>query len=260
MRQDDRAPFVAGLDRARQAAFPADAYVGQESFMTAGEIRQLADQAGIDAGTSVLDLCCGIAGPGRLLVAERGCDYLGVDYSAGALEIAQALGGELRCDFVHAHVPPLPAGHFDVVLLLETLLAFPDKRTLFGAIAGVLPPGGRFAFTAEIGRPLSRPERARMPDADTVHLVEAAEVEAMLREAGLFVSWHDDRTESHLAIASALLESFGRFSADIASVIGSAALADLVAAHQRWCDWMRRGRVRKFAVVAQLSDRPPQAW
>ena len=45
----------------------------------------LAVQAGIGPGVAVLDLCCGIAGPGRFVTRELGCDYLGVDASASAV-------------------------------------------------------------------------------------------------------------------------------------------------------------------------------
>ncbi len=38
---------MTALERARAAAFPAGEYVGQESFMRAGEIRALAHQAGV---------------------------------------------------------------------------------------------------------------------------------------------------------------------------------------------------------------------
>ena len=50
MRQDDRAPFERALQRARMSAYAAGEFVGQESFMTAGEIRALAVQAGIAPG------------------------------------------------------------------------------------------------------------------------------------------------------------------------------------------------------------------
>ena len=63
MRQDDREPFERALRRAREAAFPAGEFAGQESFMTASEIRALAARAGIGPGVSVLDLCCGVGGP-----------------------------------------------------------------------------------------------------------------------------------------------------------------------------------------------------
>src|SRR6266704_1662964 len=98
------------LERARATAYPAGEYVGQESFMRAGEVRTLAHQARIGPGVSVLDLCCGVAGPGRMITAESGCRYLGVDHSASALAAAQELAGNLPCRFEQAHLPPLPKG------------------------------------------------------------------------------------------------------------------------------------------------------
>ena len=175
MRQDERAPFVQALERAREAAFPPGEYVGQESFVTASEIHVLADRAGIRPGVSVLDVCCGVAGPGRLLARERGCSYLGVDSSASAVEIARERASGLPCRFEVAEVPPLPPGTFDVVLLLETMLAFRDKEAVFAAVSAALAPGGRFAFTLEEGEPLSDVERAAMPDADTVWLTPLAD-------------------------------------------------------------------------------------
>src|SRR3954471_12804547 len=149
MRQDDRGPFDRALLRPRQSAYAPGEFVGQESFMTAGELRAFAVQAGIGPGVAVLDLCCGIAGPGRFLARELGCAYLGVDASASAIAIARERAGDLPTRFAVAQIPPLPAGPFDVVLLLETMLAFEDKDALVRAIGATLRPGGRFAFTLE---------------------------------------------------------------------------------------------------------------
>jgi SAM-dependent methyltransferase len=251
VRQDQRAPFSAGLQRAREAAYPAGEYVGQESFMRAAEIRRLARRAAIGPGVSVLDLCCGMAGPGRLIVAELGCRYLGLDCSASAVEIARGLAGNLPCRFEHEEVPPLPAGRFDVVLLLETTLAFPDKRTLLADVVRVLEHGGRFAFTLEEGPPLTASERSQMPDADTVWLIELAEMHMLLREVGLTVTWQEQWSTSHHATATALLKSFRADVGDIARQIGPLALAELTAAHELWSDWLGCGRVRKFALVAE---------
>jgi len=154
--------------------------MGQESFMRAGEVRTLAHQARVGPGVSVLDLCCGVAGPGRMITAESGCHYLGVDYSVSALATAKELAGNLPCRFEQAHLPPLPKGRFEVILLLETMLAFPNKDALMGEVARALEPGGRFAFTVEEGRPLTQRERTRMPGADTVWLIELAELTGML--------------------------------------------------------------------------------
>ena len=77
MKQDERAPFVQALQRARVSAYAPGEFVEQESFMRAAEIRALAVQAGIAPGVSVLDLCCGVAGPGRFITRELGCTLSG---------------------------------------------------------------------------------------------------------------------------------------------------------------------------------------
>ncbi len=251
MRQDQRAPFITGLQQAREAAYPAGEYVGQESFMRAAEIRRLGRRAGIGRGVSVLDLCCGVAGPGRLIVAELGCGYLGLDSSAAAVGIARRLAGDLPCRFEQQEVPPLPDGPFDVVLLLETMLAFPDKGALLAEVARVLAPGGRFACTLEEGPPLTPDERERMPDADTVWLIELAQLTDLLDEAGLTVTWVEQCSAAHHATATALLECYRAVAGEIAGRIGPLALAELIAAHELWSDWLGSGRVRKFALVAE---------
>ena len=251
VRQDARAPFDRALGRARAAAFSPGEYVEQESFMRASEIRALAERAGIGPGVSVLDLCCGVAGPGRLVARELGPRYLGVDASASAVEIAAARARGLPCRFAVAEVPPLPAGAFDVVMLLETMLAFPDKAALVAAVAAAMRPGGRFAFTLEEGRPLTRPERERMPDADTVWLTPLGEMRDLLARAGLAVTWQEDWSRSHRATAEALLDAYAADAPAIAAGIGRRALDDLLAAHRLWSDWLESGRVRKFAFVAE---------
>jgi SAM-dependent methyltransferase len=253
VKQDERAPFVDALQRARVAAYAQGEFVGQESFMGAGEIRALAEDAGIAAGVSVLDLCCGIAGPGRFITEELGCDYLGVDYSAGAIEIARRRADDLPCRFEVARIPPLPPGPFDVVLLLETMLAFPDKESLVEGVARALPVGGRFAFTLEEGLPLTESERARMPDADTVWLTPLEEMHGYLERAGFVVGWQEDCSASHLAMAESLGRAFESDAADISARLGARALEELLAAHRLWSTWLREGRVRKFAFVAEKT-------
>ena len=205
--------------------------------MTADEIRALAVRAGIGPGVSVLDLCCGIAGPGRLLTQELGCDYLGVDASASAIAIARERARDLH--FEVASVPPLPAGSFDVVLLLETMLAFADKDALVREVAAALRPGGRFAFTLEEGAPLTADERVAMPNSHTVWLTPLDELTASLDRAGLTVVWVEDHSRAHRATAAALADAYAARGVD-----------GLVTSHRLWVDWLDAGRVRKLALVA----------
>src|SRR5215218_7966247 len=238
MRQDDRAPFDRALHRARVAAYAPGEFAGQESFMTVGEVRALAKQAGVGPGVAVLDLCCG---------------YLGVDASASAVAIARRRARGLPCRFAIAQVPPLPAGSFDVVVLLETMLAFEDKDALVREVAPTLRPGGRFAFTLEEGAPLTTAERAAMPDADTVWLTPLDDMATSLERAGLDVTWQEDHSRAHRATAQALAGAFAADGGDIAAQIGRRALDELLAAHRLWVEWLDAGRVRTLALVAQRS-------
>jgi SAM-dependent methyltransferase len=253
VRQDERLPFDRALRRAREAAYPPGEFADQESFMRASEIRELAGRARIASGVSVLDLCCGVAGPGRLIARELGCEYLGVDASAGAVEIARERARDLPCRFEVARVPPLPSGPFDGVLLLETMLAFPAKAPLIEAVAGALAPGGRFAFTLEEGAPLTAAEREVMPDADTVWLTPLAELRALLDRTGLAVAWEADWGGRHAAMAGALADAFAADATAIAAEIGRRALDDLLAAHRLWGEWLVSGRVHKIAFVAERT-------
>lgn len=253
MNQDDRARFDRALQRARPLAYPPGEFVGQESFMRASEILALAVQAGVGPGVSVLDLCCGVAGPGRLITRELGCTYLGVDSSPAAVNIARERAGDLPCRFEVSRVPPAPPGQFDVVLLLETMLAFPDKEALLRAISAALRVGGSFAFTVEEGHALTEAERAQMPGADTVWLLPRPELLACLERVGLRVRWWDELTRSHLAVVDSLSEAFTADASYIAAHVGHHALDALLAAHRLWSDWLREGRVRKFAFVAEKT-------
>jgi SAM-dependent methyltransferase len=242
---------VSALSRAQQLAFGPDEYAEQESFVSASEILALAGRAGVGPDVSVLDLCCGVAGPGRLITRKLGCVYLGVDSSESAVAVAAGRARDLRCSFEVAEVPPLPSRRFDVVILLETMLAFRDKAELLEEIARVLPGGGRFAFTLEEGAPLNASERARMPAADTVWPTPLDEMHALLAQAGFAVRWEENWSDSHRAAAAALTDAYVADSSAIAARIGGAALDELVTSHRLWRDWLAAGRVRKFALVAE---------
>jgi SAM-dependent methyltransferase len=256
MKQDERAPFVKALQRARVSAYASGEFVEQEGFMGGAEILALARQAGIAPGVSVLDLCCGIGGPGRFITQELNCIYLGVDFSPSAIAIARKRAGEVPCRFEVSRIPPIPPGPFDAVLLFETMLAFHDKQTLFHEISRTLAAGGRFAFTAEEGLPLTEAERERMPDADTVWLTPLPEMLTYLEAVGLVVRWTDDCSRSHRAVADSLIDAFAADAADIAAQIGPRALEELLSAHRLWSEWLRGGRVRKLAFVAEKTGTP----
>jgi sarcosine/dimethylglycine N-methyltransferase len=254
-----RAGYDDALSRARTTAYdavcPAGEYVGQESFMTASEILSLARRAGARRGVSVLDLCCGVAGPGRLVTARLGCTYLGIDRSPEAVAVARSRAGAhgLDCRFEVGEVPPVSCGPVDVVLLLETMLAFADKPALLQGVSAALVPGGRFAFTVEAGAPLTATERAAMPESTTVWPVPFGELEAWLSGVGLQVRWAEEHTLAHRRVADALVTVFEAERTEIAAEVGAATVDRLVTSHRLWSRWMATGRIRKLAVVAERT-------
>jgi SAM-dependent methyltransferase len=254
VRVDESSALDRALCLAREAAFPRGEFVGQESFVSASEILSLAGRAGVAPGVHVLDLCCGVGGPGLFITRELGCAYLGVDASAHAVARARQRAAELELDarFEVARVPPLPRGRFEVVLLLETMLAFRDKRNLLREISSVLPMGGRFAFTVEEGQPLTEAERDVMPGSDTVWLTTLPDLLTDLELAGLQVRWRGESGTAHRATVDALVGAYS--AAELGGGPGRDTLDNLVTSHRLWSQWLQEGRVRKFAMIAERAS------
>ena len=253
VRQDDRTPFDRALRRARGSAYAPGEYVGQESFMTAAEIRALGSGPGSAPGSTCWTCAAASAVPGGCSRAISAAPIWASTPARAPWPSRVSARASLRGRFATAQVPPVPAGTFDVVLLLETMLAFEEKHALVDGIAAALRPGGRFAFTLEEGRPLTAAERAAMPDPDTVWLTPLDELAACLERAGLVVTWQEDHSRAHRATAQALARAFTADAAAIAAQVGRRALDELLAAHRLWIEWLDEGRVRKLAVVAERA-------
>ena len=93
-----------------------------------------------------------------------------------------------------------------------------------------------------------------MPDADTVWLTPLTRCSRCLERAGLAVRWQEDHSRSHRAVADSLIDAFAADATAIAAQVGREALDELLAAHRLWSDWLRDGRVRKFAFVAEKTE------
>ena len=108
----------------------------------------VADYGAPDADNRVLDLGCGIGGPGRFVVDRFGCSVVGVDLLALRVELAQALtnmtgmAGRISYRVADATNLGIEAESFEQVWMLDVSMHIKDKRALFGEIARVLRPGG----------------------------------------------------------------------------------------------------------------------
>ena len=257
-RERFRARMTAALRPARERAYREGQFVGQESFMTADEILALAGAAGVAAGTTVIDLCCGRGGPALFLARATGCNVVGADSSPEAIELARATaersGLTERASFVVADATRVPfTTTFDAALLLETLLSIEDKPAVLREARRLLRPGGRFGLTAEEGRPLTPEERRLMPEGNMVWLVTEDELLALLDESGFRARLVEDHTAAHADVARRLAVAVGEDRAAIASQLGAEATEQILAQHAHWARWLSAGRVRKLALVAEAT-------
>ncbi|MCA9780290.1 MAG: class I SAM-dependent methyltransferase [Candidatus Eremiobacteraeota bacterium] len=244
---------MSALEKAKEAAFLAGQYVAQESFVSADEIMQLARSGEVESGSRVLDLCCGIGGPALHLVSETNCDLLGVDLNEASIETARRRAQEsnLRAEFLVAEVPPKLDRRFDQVMVLETVLAFRDKKSLLRSIHGLLEVHGCLLVTLEEGAPLNAREQRRMPHSDTVWLTPLDDFLQLLNKSGFAVKALMEFTESHRLTASRLAEEYRRNAEQIGRELGPATVSGLIESHELWSEWMENGRVRKYGIVAE---------
>jgi hypothetical protein len=65
------------------------------------------------------------------------------------------------------------------------------------------------------------------------------------------VTWQQQCTDSHHAMATAFLCWCQGDAARVAEQIGERAAVGSIRAHHLWSDWLGRGRVRKDAVLTE---------
>lgn len=253
-----RSTSTPTLRELRLRAYGVGEYVGQEGFTTATEMLALARAAGVGRGTRVLDLCCGSGEPGLYLVQETGCHLVGMDLCEPGLRQAQRQAASARlpgsAHFLVADATRNPLeSQFDVVLLLETALAFQDKPRLLRDIGRLLRPQGRLALTLEEGFPLSDEERRGVPGGEGIWLVESRPFLAVVESLGFRVKHCEDHTSAHARLARRLASAFQQHRDRLTAEFGVALCDDLVVAHARWAEWLTTRRVRKLTLIAEYT-------
>jgi sarcosine/dimethylglycine N-methyltransferase len=161
---------------------------------------ELAQLAGITAGTSALDVGSGVGGPARFLAATFGCRVTGVDLSEPFVDAARYLtertgqSGQVSFQTASALELPFDDGSFDVALLQHVAMNVSDRARLYREIRRVLKSGGRFATYDVVltgGEPHYPVPWARTPAMS--FLLTAAATREAIEPAGFRVlTWQDD--------------------------------------------------------------------
>lgn len=138
----------------REQALGADYPAGFEhiSFLTFEEMQEMSAALALTSGSRLLDLACGMGGPGLWIAREHGAQLVGIDASAIALthagSRAASVGMSDRTTFQHGTFAAtgLDAASCDAAMSCDALQYAPDKRAAFTEAARVLRPGATFAF------------------------------------------------------------------------------------------------------------------
>jgi ubiquinone/menaquinone biosynthesis C-methylase UbiE len=172
----------------------------QDHFGGLEAVDVLAEKAGIDASTRVLDVCSGMGGPARYLAHRLGCRVTGLDITESRHEAAMRLtalvGLEHLVDFRLGNALDMPFADatFDVVIGQEAFAHVPDKPRLIAECARVVRPGGIIAFTDILRREtLSAAEFERLREDMTFQSLETLDgYGRLLARSGCALIGRDD--------------------------------------------------------------------
>jgi ubiquinone/menaquinone biosynthesis C-methylase UbiE len=165
---DDESRVAAGYD-AVYAALPAsttfariwrqhatgpDYPEGYEhiSFLTLVEMRVMTDALQAGPASTLVDLACGMGGPGLWIARESGASLRGIDVSSVAVKNARDRAAALNlthiADFSEGtfETTGLPDNAADAVMTVDALQYAPAKQAAMREAARILRPGGRLVF------------------------------------------------------------------------------------------------------------------
>jgi SAM-dependent methyltransferase len=233
------------------------------SFLTLDEMQAMTDALALSPGSTLLDLACGMGGPGLWIARESTANIVGIDISPIALDHARSRAEAIGMSQSARYMPGsfdntgLDAASIDGALSCDALQYAPDKKAAFAEAARVLRSGARLAFVAfelDPDRLASVPILGDDPVADYGPLLEQAgfDIERYEETPG----WRERVTAAYEALAAArpsLLE-------ELSEPATNALLGEITLTLQ-----LRPYRRRVFAVARRLehekydhrtSDRP----
>ena len=192
----------------RRDAFGED--IGQSSWITAADWLRFADQAGVRAGSKVLEVGSGSGGPAVYLAAHRDCSVTGIDVNEHGvgngtrLAIERGVADRVTFQAVDGSKPmPFPAASFDAVLSNDAMCHIPDRLRVLKDWHRSLRSGGRMLFTDAmvVTGVLSQEEIATRSSIGFYFFVPPGENERLIAGAGFTLIASEDLTADAERIA-----------------------------------------------------------
>jgi ubiquinone/menaquinone biosynthesis C-methylase UbiE len=220
--------------------------------------RIMAAQAGITAGSEVLDVGCGYGETARFLAEEYGARVTGTNISEKELALAREraagtdLGDALRFEYGDFHNLPYPDGSYDVIWSQEAFLHGVDKQRILDECHRVLRPGGRLVISDLLARPhLPDDERERIYARLRLHEMWSDEdYVAGLTKAGFDVEtqedWAANVAPTYSRVVSGVREQYDA----LAERVPTEQLDNTIAALDQWVESAEAGKISQGFFVA----------
>ncbi len=136
----------------RREAYGED--IGQQSSLTADELRRFIAWLELRPTAHVLDVGSGAGGPFLFIAAKVGCRVTGVDISEHGVATANRMAHERGlAQYVHFQIGdasttlPFPDETFDALLCVDAITHLPGRSRVIAEWHRVLRRGGRLLFT-----------------------------------------------------------------------------------------------------------------
>ncbi len=197
----------------------------------------LAQKAGIQPTSYVLDVGSGMGGPARYLAARYGCRVMGLDVTESRYRSALRLTKMVKLDhLVDFHLGnalnmPFADDTFDVVVGQETWAHIPEKVRLIAECTRVVKVDGVIAFTDILRRGvLGHSEMERLQQDMAIPTLETAEgYGQLLAESGCILLEQEDLSGHWAEILNQRLEMYRSLKKQTVEKFGEAH-------YQKWDD------------------------
>lgn len=208
-----------------------DEDVGQNSWLSAAELRGFIEWMDITARSRVLEVACGSGGPACYVVQQTGCHLTGVDANSDGVANARAHAASLglgeKTTFIEADADkrlPFEDGSFDALLCVDALNHLQDRRAVLADWFRVLCPGADLTFTDPIvvTGAVSNSEVARRASIGFFLFVAPGYNERLLGEAGFRLLRVSDGSDAAAEVSARWRAARARLRSEIVAIEGEA--------------------------------------
>jgi SAM-dependent methyltransferase len=215
------------LAAVRRATYDED--IGQNSWLSAAELRGFIEWMDITKESRVLEVACGSGGPACYVVQQTGCHLTGVDANpegiANARTHAASLGLAERTTFIEADAnKPLPFddGAFDALICVDALNHLQDRRAVLEDWFRVLRSGASLTFTdpVVVTGMVSNRELARRASIGFFLFVAPGYTDKMLEGVGFELLRITDGSDAAADVSARWCEARAQLREDIVAIEG----------------------------------------